>query len=110
MLLYAASLPNTVAKQSQDMQLLQQHRGGHTPSEGVVGSSLVVICIRLQQGAQVPQLDGLVFAVTDQVAAIPLRVQMSQAISVPHQQTSRLGAAQVAPVPYLQHVLCQQCM
>lgn len=80
--------------------VLSVHKG-YIPSERVVGSSLMVICIGLHEIPQVPQLDGLIFAVTDQVAAISFGVQMRHAICVAHQQTGRLGASQIPPVPYL---------
>ena len=77
-------------------------RSACIPSEREVVRGLVVVCVGLQHVAQVPQLDGLVLAVADQVAAVALGVQVRQAICVSHQQTSRLAAAQVTPVPHLQ--------
>ena len=63
---------------------------------------LGVVLPRLHHVAHVPQLDGLILAVADQVPAIALGIQMSHAICVAHKQPSWPGvAANCALVPYL---------
>ncbi len=63
---------------------------------------LGVILPRLHHVAHIPKLDGLILAVTNQVPAITLGVQMSHAICVAHKKTGwPRVTAHCALVPYL---------
>ena len=78
---------------------------GISPAESkfLISDELGVVLAGLHHGSQVPQLDGLILAIADQVAAITLRVQMSHAVCVAHKQPYWLGGgAHCALVPYLQ--------
>ena len=79
---------------------------GHIPTEAIVVGLTVIIAAEVHHVTQIPQLDGLILAVADDVAAIPLRVQVGHAVSVAHQQPRGPGvAAKGASVPDLNNKL-----
>ena len=82
-----------------------QTAAGVSPAECelFIPDKLWVVLAGLHHGSQIPQLDGLILAVTNQVPAIALGVQMGHAVCVTNKQANWLGgAAHCALVPYLQ--------
>ena len=82
--------------------VLRTHQDIPAERQLLFSDQLGVVLPRLHHVAQIPQLDGLILAVTDQVPAIALGIQMSHAICVAHKHTSwPRVAANCALVPYL---------
>lgn len=55
----------------------------------------------IQHRTYVPQLDGLVFAVADEVAAVALRVQVGYTLGVTHHNAHRLPVPHGTSIPDL---------
>ena len=82
--------------------VLRTHQDIPAERQLFFSDELGVVLPWLHHAAQIPQLDGLILAVTNQVPAITLGIQMSHAICVAHKHTSWPRAtANCALVPYL---------
>ncbi len=82
--------------------ILMTHQDIPAECQLFFSDELGVVLPGLHHVTQIPQLDGLILAVTNQVPAVTLGIQMSHAICVAHKHTSwPRVTANCALVPYL---------